>query len=251
MTFNMTPVKVDMKSLPPSILIFGQPKIGKTTAMADLFPEYRWLCTRGAAALRYAAQKGRCPKDIISILQEDETGKSVNTYDSMTEFVAVWKAACQQGKAVSPGIVVDEFSTVLDRAMTDIQVRFPKGGYANIALIKEFSRMIYTLPRSTNRGLIMISHSQSAKYDDEVTSPTKGQIITRGGPSVPVQTMMGSLIAEVDAALEITLQNGKRMVRMEQDDKLVGGMAGYSGPAFIPVEELRRALVDSGYYFGG
>ena len=251
MSFDFKPDEDDPMLAPVVAAVYAEPKYGKTSAVAHACPNHYWITTN-PGALRPVAAKAKSTKlpTHKTILEFDSSGELFDTLGWLKAFCATWIAGCKAGTTKSAGVVIDEYSTVLARIFAQLQTMngtSGRGPFKTIDDLKNFNRFVCALPRVTGKGLVLISHSQDPKFDDEEASPTRGKLRTPGGPKVPVQTMVREILQEMDAVVQISIVGGKRCLLVDPEPSWIRGIRGYNGPGKVEGTDLRALLESAGF----
>lgn len=215
----------DVLSVPPSVVLYGPPGVGKSFEMARAFP--RVLYVQSSPSILHAladyvakTKKGAIPERVT--LDERTVAQHFNnsTITAVVTIVERYIAACDSGKAPWEGIVFDEWNTLCERMFAELKAdpwgKFKgRSGAVNIFAVmdafKGIHRSVISLARRTRKVVGFVSHHQSPKVDEDDNSPTKGLIKWRGGPKMPMglSDQMVELCADADVVLQLMVEEVK------------------------------------------
>ena len=222
-----------------TFLLYGQPKIGKTSVLAT-FPDALFLCTepgaKGLDIFEYKAGEGGCATwqdllDVAELLAATNRFKYVvvDTVDKAYEMCLDY--VCAKLHIAYPG--VDEFGEN-DWGKSWKEVR------------KEFTRFVDTLTRM-NRGVAFTSHAQSLEIKSKQGS-TYSTIVPSMGKQA--RTTIEALVDFFLYCDYIKTSEGIERVFITEGDETV--WAGHRAPAkfprFVPMDaEVGYAILESAF----
>ena len=241
----------DVLGLPPSVVIYGAPGLGKTTAAALTFPGVLYVQSSPSILHAYAhmvsMNPGLPPVPERVTIDERTVAQHFNGsfVAAISTVVERYVAACDTGRCPYNGIVFDEWNVLCERMFAELKSdpwgKFKgRGGALNIFAVfdafKMLHRNVLSLARRTRRMVGFIAHYQGPKLDEDEHSPTKGAIKWPGGPKMPMglSDQVVELCADADVVLQLTMKeptaNLSLMVPMTSDASSAGGnVSGGSG----------------------
>lgn len=213
----------DVLGLPPSIVIYGAPGLGKTTAAALTFPGVLYVQSSPSILHAYAhmvaLNPGLPPVPERVTIDERTVAQHFNgSYvTAISTVVERYIAACDANRCPYTGIVFDEWNVLCERMFAELKSdpwgKFKgRGGALNIFAVfdafKMLHRNVLSLARRTRRMVGFIAHYQGPKLDEDDGSPTKGAIKWPGGPKMPMglSDQVVELCADADVVLQLTMK---------------------------------------------
>lgn len=262
----MTPEEMIAKArealaTPLSMLIYGDLRTGKSTDVVSAFPGWSYILTNPtihrpvASAIMMLAEKCQTegkpypdnwlqlPKQVITMGEHDQAGNTNSSYFQFEQVIEGWIAGCAAGKIDTPGLVIDEFSTVLDWADTDLK-KVKGKSFNTSAEVMEFVRKISHLHQITGKGIICISHSVDPEFDES------GKLLIPGGAKFPYKKQRRSFAQEFDVVMQLTLEKEQKLGQAEPkisrfystvaDPNWVRGVRDFRTPAKVGVTDPRE-----------
>lgn len=223
---------VNVLGIPPSIVLYGPPGVGKSTEMARAFNNVLYVQSSPSILHAYAHWASMSPQLKLKVpdrltLDEKyvaayaEGGRNkAPTVSAVIDVVTKYIAACDAGTSPYEGIVFDEWSTLCERMFAELKTD-PWGtfrgrnGNLNIFAVfdafKQVHRTVLSLARRTRKMVGFVSHHQGPRIDDDDASPTKGAIKWPGGPKMPMgmSDQIIELCADADVVLQLVVQDPK------------------------------------------
>jgi len=227
---GLTLDSADVLKCPPSLIVFGGPGIGKTTECAkacqdalflqaspDVLRSYetwRLGLTDAAEQAKYKtvaqlAKKTIEPSDVIAAAKARLGGKGPGScWDKLVQILDVFEASAHAGKNPYAGIVLDEWSTFAARIIEDMRVsnlaQFKSANgkidiFKVIDSLKALHRRVLDLPMRCGKYVVLVCHAQEPKYydqnDDKKALELRGSLKYRGGPMLPIGTLVDTVVA--------------------------------------------------------
>lgn len=210
-----------MERLINSIVAYGHSGAGKTTSVAQVMHDALWVVTRKSNLNSYhtwltkepekAAEYGCLPvpkKNILEVKAKEidpKTGELVPV--SQKELLdSIRRSYCLKvvsGEAPWKGIVFDEFSEFVERVYREID-ESNRSGFEAIKQIKGWVSDICEIPSVTDLPMALICHASDPKYHED--GPKAGSLKYKGGPAMPVGTIIEPLCAKADAVLRLEVE---------------------------------------------
>lgn len=208
-----------------SAVVFGQSKVGKSTAVARAFSDYLWITTNPNVFAPYVDWCARNPADVekLRLNPEPKIGLALEEYDwsapldaegrakrndvrkQVISFMQQWVGACRSGKAQSKGIVFDEFSTYASwvwplflQGAGGKAFTFP----AQDAMADHF-RWLASVPHAAGRDMICVAHSALPTYESKDGAPNYGKLKHCGGPSFGFGRLTTLICQAFDVVVEL------------------------------------------------
>jgi len=215
----------DVLTMPPSVVVYGMPGIGKTLAMATTFPGALYVQSSPSilhAAAHWAATHPDKGLKVPARLTLDE--KTVKQHwqgswcNALVDIVTKYVAACDANASPFSGIIFDEWNTLCERLFAELKsdpwgkFRGRSGGvniFAVFDAFKALHRQVLCLSRRTRRMVGFVAHYQGPKLDEEENSPTRGAIKWPGGPKMPMglSDQVVELCADADVVLQLVVKD--------------------------------------------
>lgn len=213
----------DVLGLPPSIVIYGAPGLGKTTAAALTFPGVLYVQSSPSILHAYAHMVSMSPglppvPERVTIDERTVAQHFNGSYvTAISTIVERYVAACDANRCPYSGIVFDEWNVICERMFAELKSdpwgKFKgRSGSVNIFAVfdafKMLHRNVLSLARRTRRMVGFIAHYQGPKLDEDENSPTKGAIKWPGGPKMPMglSDQVVELCADADVVLQLTMK---------------------------------------------
>lgn len=219
--------RTDVLALPPSVVLYGPPGIGKTTEMARAFPRTLYVQTSPSILHAYAVWAKEHPEEKLIIpervtLDERTCAEHYNNspLQGLVTVLQKYIASCDSGTCPYEGIVFDEWNTLSERIFAELKAdpngKFRgRGGNINIFAVfdafKQVHRQVLSLGRRTRKMVGFVSHYQPPKLDEDENSPTKGLIKHLGGPKMPMglSDQVTELCADADVVLQLAVKDAQ------------------------------------------
>jgi hypothetical protein len=211
--------------LPPSVVLYGPPGVGKSFEMARAFPRVLYVQSSPSilhALAHYATTHPeiRVP-DRVTLDEKVVAQHFAGSYTAaILAVVEKFVAACDAGTCPYEGIVFDEWNTLSERIFAELKTdpwgKFKgRSGSINIFAVmdafKTIHRSVLSLARRTRKVVGFVSHFQIPKLDEDENSPTKGAIKWQGGPKMPMglSDQVVEICAEADVVLQLMMKESK------------------------------------------
>lgn len=209
-----------------SLLIYGASGTGKTTTVAMAMPRALWVVTRKSNLSGYhsfirqhpelAQEMNLEPVPQERIIQvpykeiDPANGRmrDVDVRSYIDNIVASYCLNTTSGKLKVDGIVFDEFSVFAKRVYGQMRA-VESNGFKVIDDIKRWTQELCEIPVVVDKPMAMICHAQDPKFEDGSAKPKY-----KGGPAMPI----GTMIAEVCALPDAVLHQEVVMADMLSDD---------------------------------
>lgn len=225
---GLTLDSTDALKQPPAIIVYGSSGVGKSTEIARacqnalflqaspdvLRPYETWrLGLKPEEQSKYKplaalARKTVEPTDVISAAQVRLKAGPGSCWEKLEQILNVFEAAAHTGKNPYAGLVFDEWSVFATRVMEDMRTsNLPQFKAQNgkidvfkvIDGLKAFHRRVLDLPMRCGKYVVLVCHAQDAKYydqnDDKKALELRGSLKYRGGPMLPIGTLVESVVA--------------------------------------------------------
>ena len=220
----------DVLALPPSLVIYGMPGLGKTTCVAHAFPGVLYVQSSPTilhAHAHYAALHPELKLRVPDRITLDERTLATSFGGSMTQALVTvvdqYIKACDNGTSPYTGIVFDEWNVICERLFAELKTdpwgKFKgRSGALNIFAVfdafKGIHRSVLSLARRTRRMVGFVAHYQGPKLDEDENSPTRGQIKWPGGPKMPMglSDQVVELCADADVVLQMVVKDAAPVV---------------------------------------
>lgn len=250
-SIGLTLDSVDVLTHPAAIIVFGGPGVGKSTAVAGacqdalylqaapdvLRPYETWRLTlKPEEQARYKtlanlAKKTIEPSEVIAENKKRLSGRGPGScWEKLEQIIEVFENAARADKNPYAGIVFDEWSVLAARVVEDMrnsklpQFMTPQGKvdvFKVIDGLKGFHRRVLELPMRCGKYVVLVCHAQDPKYydqnDDKKALELRGTLKYRGGPMLPIGTLVDTVVAMSTFALHMV---------SEESMSLDGGGAG-------------------------
>ncbi len=208
------------------MIFAGATGVGKTTAIAQTFPEYFYLLTNQTALAPFADYLQRYPEEAAKRGLSAPSGVKVispaydaemrmvrgSVIDPFFGFLEQWIAASKAGKNKFAGLAIVEFSTLLEWLYEEARARSGssgRGAFEAIDTIKRIAIRLAHLPGDTGKGLVCESHwSELVLHEDGLKA---GQVKYPAGPKMPIGTMIEAVCKEFDIVWRLCVSGGKDM----------------------------------------
>lgn len=216
-----------------SFIVYGHTGVGKTFLTAQVMHDALWLVTRKSNVGGYntwlrknpeeAAKLGMGPiKSIVQIpkMMPAEDGSGLVPTDVralISEIVTEYVNKAIKGETKVRGLVFDELSILAKWVYDDIRKK-ERNGFAAIGQIKEWMSELCEISAVTGLPMAFICHSKDPAYWED--GAKKGKLKYKGGPAMPIGTMIAEVCALPDAVLQVDVeQEGfdgtKRVIKTE------------------------------------
>lgn len=210
-----------------SLIVYGHPGYAKSFTVAKAMSDALWLVTRKSNVSFYnswlranpeeARQLGCQPIDrsIISVAklvagsEGDITRADVR--GTVDDLVKGYVAKANRGETKVRGIVIDELSVMAKwtfEALKDTE----KNGFEVISKIKDWVGGLCEISELTGLPLAFICHQKDPSYWED--GPKKGNLKYKGGPAMPVGSMIGDVCALPDAVFQMDMQGSGRSQKL-------------------------------------
>lgn len=226
--------KSSVLDLPPSVVLYGPPGVGKSFEMGRAFPNVLYVQSSPSilhALAHYATlHPGVKVPDRVTLDEKTVAEHFGGSYiGAILAVVEKFVTACDAGTCPYEGIVFDEWNTLSERIFAELKTdpwgKFKgRGGNLNIFAVmdafKTIHRSVLSLARRTRKVVGFVSHYQTPKLDEDENSPTKGSIKWLGGPKMPMG--LSDQVVEICAEADVVLQ---LMVKEQKTGDLMAGTA--------------------------
>lgn len=236
-SIGLTLDSVDVLTHPPAIIVFGGPGVGKSTAVAGacqdalylqaapdvLRPYETWRLTlKPEEQARYKplatlAKKTIEPSDVIAENKKQLGGRGPGScWEKVESILEVFESAARANKNPYAGIVFDEWSVIAARVAEDMrtsglaQFKAQNGRVDHFKVIdglKAFHRRVLELPMRCGKYVVLVCHAQDPKYydqnDDKKAAELRGSLKYRGGPMLPIGSLVDTVVAMSTFALHM------------------------------------------------
>ena len=273
----------DPLSYPPSAIIAGNLGLGKSGAVGSAFPDYLALQTnpvafagladliriqRAKAGSEKAAEIYKLPdRKTVPIEFNPDGEQKAGVWKWTKQMLWLWCEESRAGRNPYAGLIIDEFSTLLDWMFREIKAKYGKGdpdrmSFAAIGEVKEFCLWLTKIPQATGKGLICVSH-WAEKQVHEIgalgpgqRSPKFGMLKYPAGPAFPIGTMIREVCKEFDLVWKLELDGTDRYFRCqpESDEEVIktrrfgaGENADTNPISRVPVSDFRKAMRELGW----
>ena len=201
-----------------SFIIYGHTGTGKTFMTAQVMSDALWLVTRKSNLGAYdswlrqnpeeAAALGLKPiKAVVPIprLMASESGELVPTdvRGLIKEMVTEYVRKAMKGETKVRGIVFDELSVIAKWVYDSIKSQ-ERNGFEVISQIKQWVGELCEISTVTELPMAFVCHSKDPAYWED--GPKRGMLKYKGGPAMPVGTMIAEVCALPDAVLQADVE---------------------------------------------
>lgn len=218
-----------------SFIVYGHPKSGKTTMTAHVMNNAVWVVTRkenlggfnswlrqnpdeaAKHKLRYIMPREDAEKAGLDLAEVNTSvvqvprmlatpeGKLVrNDVPAFIKNIAEsYVAKVSAGQAKTRGIVFDELSVLARWAYEHIKEN-ERNGFEVIARIKDWVGYLCELSAVTHLPMAFICHEKDPSYHED--GPKQGKIKYKGGPAMPVGTLIGEVCSLPDAIFQLVVR---------------------------------------------
>ena len=195
---------------PPIGIIYGGIGFGKTNAVAEAFPNYKWLITRRGALDGFYKRFPNVEIDSEVLLTHEfneQTGdiKKISTLKSFKHKLNEFQ------RSDYPGLVLDEGSALFRRMADNIKKANGGTSFRVFDIIKEEIIDILGKFQVMQRGLIIVMHKNESKFYEE--GAKKGDLQYAAGPNFPVGKLINEFTADLDLCWEYVIES--------RDDEIV------------------------------
>lgn len=252
-----------------SIIVYGHAGYGKTSSVAMSVPNALWVVTRTRNLDGYrdflmqepekATEMGLSPvNSVIEVPHKtiDPNTGALLAVDTKAFLDSVLQSYCRKvvsGEADFDGIVFDEFSVFANRVYNEMKER-TSDGFKVIAQFKQWIADILEIGPITDRPMVLICHAKDPAYYDK--GPKTGQVKYKGGPAMPIGTVIAEVCAMPDAVLQmdvtqpdITNQDEVKRVFKTQAHPLWERKCRLWGVDPVIDADLRSLLNQAGWQF--
>lgn len=249
-----------------SFIVYGHTGTGKTFLTAQVMSNALWVVTRKSNLGAYHSWIREHPNDAVALglkpiesvvqmprlMPNRETGELEPTdiRGLINDLVKEYVKKAVNGDTKVRGIVFDELS-VIATWVHDAIAANERNGYDVIKKIKSWVRDLCEISTATELPMAFICHTKDPAYWEDGTR--KGQLKYKGGPAMPIGTMIADLCSLPDAVLQVEVEHAgmdsvRRVIRTEahpqwQRKCRVWGVA----PTIEP--DLRPLLTKAGWTF--
>lgn len=273
----------DVLASAPSVVVYGAPGIGKTLSMAEAFPTALYVQSNPTILRAHAHWSALHPElkwatpPRVTIDEKTVTAWGGSYVGALTSVINDYIALCDAGKSPFSGIVFDEWNVFCERIFAELKTdpwgKFKgRNGALNIFQVfdafKQVHRSILSVARRTRKMVGFVCHYQGPKYDEDESSPMKGQLKWPGGPKMPMglSDQVVELCADADVVVQLLVrdasgaalldasQAGKvqRVLATQVDPKWFRKVRGFGIQAEEPIDiekgkGLREVLVRAGF----
>jgi hypothetical protein len=153
--------------------------------------------------------------------QTDNKGNVSIQKTDVREFIRTivgeYVVKAQKGETKARGIVFDELS-ILAKWVYDMIKERERNGFEVIAQIKEWVGEMCEISTMSGLPMAFLCHSKDTTFWED--GPKKGKVKYKGGPAMPVGTMIADVCALPDAVLQVDLEetgmdSSTRVIRTE------------------------------------
>lgn len=196
-------------SLRPKMIIGGRIGVGKSTEVAKALGAWRWYVSNPTNLGPYAqwfnvkAREGYSwPK--TTLVLENDTENFASWYKGM---ITKWTLGAVNGRHDQPGLVLDEFSTMLEWMLRSISGKKSGMYFDEIAEMKEITSWTIEQFCKTDRGLCLVMHTRRERrfgeIETEANHPRSGDVKYDAGPAFPIGTIPPLVVRELDVVWEL------------------------------------------------
>lgn len=268
---------------PPSIVLYGPPGAGKSTAMVQAFQRALFVCSAPTVLRPYASWledlRTRDPnraRQFLPLLDPSSTpgtsfvarktlpepgqlaAMGLTTQTALTSILTAFIDACAAGTCSYQGIVFDEASTFADRIYTE-NVRAFEGtkrrtwGNPAADATKTFLRWMLAVPRLTGRALGLVCHAVRPRYfstyDEKIASANRGELEYRGGPALKPASSISEICAAADIVIQLDVEAAESnataaLFSVKESSKTEPGDDGLA-PAITDARAKRRLFTEA------
>lgn len=263
---------------PPTVLLHGEAKIGKTTLMSKLLQGALYVQTKEdvTAPVKVIMDDPPAgwepPRKIVTITQQGLVSPEGEVLMPGAWAAFVWLLnEYVNGKYQNyRALVVDESNTMLDYIFADMQAGgtfVSRGGKQNAFAVyggvAELVRFLLSVPGRTNRPLGMVAHTGAAQLFEE--GPMAGKFKAKAGPKAPSANISKEIVANATIVGRLVLALGKdqkaSLSASEMDEVYTRMMLTGAHPLYeqgsresrlppvvnIETTDLHKMLVDFGW----
>lgn len=215
-----------------SFIVYGHTGVGKTFVTAQVMSNALWLVTRKSNLGGYhtwlranpeeAAARGLKPiESVVQIprLMPNENGElqPTDVRELIKQIVTEYVRKAIKGETKVHGIVFDELSVIASWVYDGIKAK-ERNGFAVISAIKSWMSELCEISAVTNLPMAFVCHSKDPAYWEEGSK--RGTLKYKGGPAMPVGTMIAQVCALPDAVLQVDVEPSgldtvRRVIRTE------------------------------------
>lgn len=226
--------------VPPAIVIYGDPGIGKSSEAAKAFQSALYIETKNNILAPYQSwwamehakdpvfarnfrpifpQPGLPPKHVMARydLSKEQIARSgggkMTTLQFFNGLIEHIETMARTGKRPYKGIVVDEMTDLSIRLLEDMKAdpAVGKNGWKMIENLKLLHRKLILLTQRTGMYLVLICHTKEPEYwpmdDVAIAAPMRGKMKYKGGPAFAIGSIAGQLCADADFVVQIVAES--------------------------------------------
>lgn len=201
-----------------SMIVYGPAGVGKTTLVARVMSDALWVVTREsnlggyhtwleqnseeAAALNLNPIRAIYEVNRMTATPEGDL-VAADVRGTIDAIVREYVGKAVRGETKVRGIVFDELS-VLAKWVFDAMKEGERDGFKPISYIKQWVGELCEIASVTRLPMAFICHTKEPAFHEEGNK--KGQIKYRGGPAMPVGTMIAEVCALPDAVFKMDVE---------------------------------------------
>jgi hypothetical protein len=271
----------DIFALAVAMVFYSDLGVGKTTAVAQSFPKGLFVQSAPTILRPYASwwklhsekaakegkpfafppieQLARKTIPTPDVLRANGT----NTWAMLTAICEAFVATSKAGTNPYEALIFDEWTALAAQVYADIEAdpRFSdkRKIWDRIAELKRFHTWVYSIPRMTGKHVVLVCHSSPPAYydadDDKISVALRGTLKYRGGPKMPIGTLIQPVCAAADVVVQMVVEAEPGSAAPKR--KFLTAVAplwerkfrDFRAPPEAVVEDagLRKLLAQSGY----
>lgn len=243
---------------PASMLIGGEAGAGKTFALVTALPADRtlWICS-SAKVLQAPAQLEWANPELFRaagmalptariVIPATVPGAPDTRLPNRTaihDILVKLAAAAQKGQRPYRNLVFANWDTFLARVFeeftAEVRALRVSGGKAgqldHVIKTKEWAVWVYDVCRANGFNGFFEVNERSPKFDADEDSPTRGQMLSRRGPNMPIYTMIEQCVNDADAYIRLTASLLGRRWQTKPTADTWAKLRGFSEPPFVTI----------------
>lgn len=251
-----------------SMIIYGGAGVGKTFVTAQVMPDALWLVTRKSNLGGYNTWVRQNPKEAAArnlkliekavvpiprmVADADGNMLRADVREIIRGMVQEYVKKAMAGDTKVRGIVFDELS-IIAKWVFDAIKEEERNGFEVINQIKEWVAELCEISAVTELPMAFLCHAKDPAFHDK--GPKEGSLKYKGGPAMPVGTMIAEVCALPDAVLHMDVESGglkgsRRVIRTEAHPHWERKCRVWGTPPVME-PDLRPLLAQAGWNFPG